>query len=111
MQQKDQTSSDDNSEKESSNWSSTKKEVKSVKEELDKLKEQMAELQRDYSELQQEYEKVNKHKNFALWAIGWKKIKRATLFNGKLEVEESDEAQNRNNHGRRAKPHRRQSVS
>ncbi|XP_019177311.1 PREDICTED: BTB/POZ domain-containing protein DOT3 [Ipomoea nil] len=112
MQQKGQTSSDDNSEKGGSSWSSTKKEVKCVKEELDKLKEQMGELQRDYSELQKEYEKVNKHgKNFAIWAIGWKKIKRATLFNGKLEVEESDEGQNRINLGRRANPRRRQSVS
>nr|XP_009802566.1 PREDICTED: putative BTB/POZ domain-containing protein DOT3 isoform X2 [Nicotiana sylvestris] len=110
IQGKDHITSDDESDKESSQ-SPSKKEVKSLKEELEKIKIQMEELQRDYSELQHNYEKVNNKNTKTSWTFGWRKMKKSAHSNGKLDSEVTEEGHNRSNVGCKACSRRRQSIS
>ncbi|XP_059624278.1 BTB/POZ domain-containing protein DOT3 [Cornus florida] len=97
MQGKEQAASGNISDQEDS-WSSTKKDIMTLKAELEKVKMEMAEMQRDYSELQQEYEKLNhKQKNLSGWMSGWKKIKKSSLFHGKVDGDETAEREQRSN--------------
>nr|XP_016496487.1 PREDICTED: BTB/POZ domain-containing protein DOT3-like isoform X3 [Nicotiana tabacum] len=109
IQGKDHITSDDESDKESSQ-SPSKKEVKSLKEELEKIKIQMEELQRDYSELQHDYEKVNNKNRKTTWTFGWRK-KKSALSDGKLDREVTEEGHYRSNVGCKAGSRRRQSIS
>lgn len=76
--------------------SSAHMEIKTLKMELEKVKINMEQLQREYSELRQECEKLNnKHRSIPSWTLGWKKIRKSTLFSGKVGGEESGDGMQR----------------
>ncbi|XP_065874976.1 BTB/POZ domain-containing protein DOT3 isoform X2 [Euphorbia lathyris] len=111
MREKEPIESGNNSEQEAGQ-TSTETDIIALKTELENVKANMAELQRDYSQLQQEYEKLNKHhKNISAWSIGWKKIRVSSLFNRKIDGDESSEGRQRSNPLSKISLTRRQSIS
>ncbi|KAI3506496.1 hypothetical protein L1887_28857 [Cichorium endivia] len=91
MQNKQQAGNTDNSEQED-NCLSPKEEIKKLKVELEKMMGIIEEVQRDYTNLQQDCEKMrNKQNALSGWILGWHKIKRSSLFHGKIEGNENRE--------------------
>lgn len=99
---KGQTETPDELDQESS-WLSTNKEVGDLRKEVEKMKLQMDAMQRDHSELQHEYQKQNiGRRNSSGWTLGWRKIRKSSLFNLKVDgAVESDEINRRRNNSRR----------
>lgn len=112
MQAKDPEASTVTAEQEG-HWSITKKEVKALKAELEMVKMKMAELQRDYNDLQREYGNLsNKPRNISSWSLGWKKIRKSAVFQGKFDGEDDGEEQQRQDQaGRKVHFRRRASLS
>lgn len=112
MQPKDPEASTVTAEQEG-DWSITKEEVKALKAELERVKMKMAELQRDYNDLQREYGNLsNKPRNISSWSLGWKKIRKSAVFQGKLDGEDDGEEQQRQDQaGRKVNFRRRASLS
>ncbi|KAI3691489.1 hypothetical protein L2E82_49850 [Cichorium intybus] len=91
MNNKQQAANTDNSEQED-NCLSPKEEIKKLKVELEKMMGIIEELQRDYTNLQQDCEKMrNKQNALSGWILGWHKIKRSSLFHGKIDANENRE--------------------
>lgn len=112
MQPKDPEASTVTAEQEG-DWSITKEVVKALKAELERVKMKMAELQRDYNDLQREYGNLsNKPRNISSWSLGWKKIRKSAVFQGKLDGEDDGEEQQRQDQaGRKVNFRRRASLS
>ncbi|KAL7600044.1 hypothetical protein Lser_V15G22426 [Lactuca serriola] len=72
------------------NCASPKEEIKMLKLEQEKMMDLIKELQTDYTNLQQDCEKMrNKQNALSGWILGWHKIKRSTLFQGRFDTNEN----------------------
>ncbi|KAI3665048.1 hypothetical protein L6452_43665 [Arctium lappa] len=109
------TNNDDNLVQEGYKCSFPKEEIKMLKLEVKKIMVVIEDLQRDYTNLQQNCEKMIKKQNAISsgWILGWNKLKKSTLFQGKQldsnENREGKEKEKRMNSILRLK--RRQSIS
>ncbi|CAI9284595.1 unnamed protein product [Lactuca saligna] len=72
------------------NCASPKEEIKMLKLEQEKMMDFIKELQTDYTNLQQDCEKMrNKQNALSGWILGWHKIKRSPLFQGRFDTNEN----------------------
>nr|GEV62189.1 hypothetical protein [Tanacetum cinerariifolium] len=91
MQMNQQTVNADSSDHDDDN-SSPKEEIKILKLELEKMMVLIEDLQSDYKNLQKDCENMGRKQNaLSSWILGWKKLKKSTLFNSKLDSNENRE--------------------
>ncbi|KAK9096872.1 hypothetical protein Sjap_022369 [Stephania japonica] len=111
MNEKENMSSEIKAEQETI-WSCNMKEIKIIKEELENVKTKMSELQHEYSELQQEFEKLKRQRGLLGWSSGWKKIRKSTVFQGKMNsVDIQDQQLGQSPTNSKNSHRRRQSIS
>ncbi|CAH1427777.1 unnamed protein product [Lactuca virosa] len=100
MHKKRLTGNDDSSEQED-DGASPKEEIKMLKVELEKMMDLIKELQKDYTNLQQDCEKMrNKQNALSGWILGWHKIKRSTLFQGRFDTNENRDGKVKDREGK-----------
>ncbi|KAJ9564614.1 hypothetical protein OSB04_000580 [Centaurea solstitialis] len=92
MHKNPQATNNDNLDQEDYNCSFPKEEIKMLKAEVGKIMVVMEDLQKDYKNLHQYCEKMTKkHNALSGWILGWNKLKKSTLFPGKLDSKENRE--------------------
>lgn len=111
LRKEQQSANTDNSDQED-NCLSPKEEIKMLKVEVEKMMILIEDLQRNFTNLQQDCKYMRTKQNaLSGWILGWNKLKKTTLFHGKLNENENEnrEGKERLTSLRRLK--RRQSMS
>ncbi|KAK1423741.1 hypothetical protein QVD17_19049 [Tagetes erecta] len=112
MNVKQEEANMNNAELQEDNGSSTKEEIKMLKVELEKMMMVIEELQRDYLNLQKDCKNMRTNQNaLSGWIFGWKKLKKTTLFHGKISENENTEEREKVKNMRSILGFRRQSMS